>query len=122
MSVSGSPQEAIPYFEKAIRLNPLDPSAALMGLGDSYRLMGRYEEAIPILNKALQYRPRHFRTLLFLAACYGALGREEEARATVEELLKLNPKFSLERFAKTMLTRGAVKERFLENCRKAGLK
>jgi hypothetical protein len=58
---------------------------------------------------------------LVLAASYGALGKEEEAQSTVKELLKLNPRFSLERFAKQMLYRGAAKERFLYNCRKPGL-
>jgi TolB-like protein/Flp pilus assembly protein TadD len=83
--------------------------------------MGRYEEAIPKLEKALALKPKFFPALLNLAACYSSLGREEEARETTEKILKLNPKFSLERFAKTMLHRGAVKERYLAALRKAGL-
>jgi adenylate cyclase len=121
LSVTDRPHEAIPYFEKALRLNPLDPAPALFGLGDTYRVLGRYEEAIPKLKKALTRRPKSFPTLLNLAACYSALGREEEAHAVVEQILKLNPEFSLERFAKTMLHRGAVKERYLAALRKAGL-
>jgi adenylate cyclase len=84
--------------------------------------MEQYEEAIPLLKRAHRYRPKNYMILLIQASCYGALGREEEARATVTELLKLNPNFSLDRFAEQMAHRGAVKERFLENCRKAGLK
>jgi adenylate cyclase len=121
LSVSDRPHEAIPYFERALRLNPLDPAPALIGLGDTYRVMGRYEEAIPKLKKGLALKPKSFPFLLNLAACYSALGREEEAHAIVEQLLKLNPKFSLERFSKTMLHRGAVKERYLAALRKAGL-
>jgi adenylate cyclase len=121
LSVTGRPHEAIPYFERALRLNPLDPAPSLFGLGDTYRIMGRYEEAIPKLEKALIHKPKHFGVLLNLAACYSELGREEEAHAIVEQLLKLNPKFSLERFAKRMLNRGAVKERYLAALRKAGL-
>jgi TolB-like protein/Tfp pilus assembly protein PilF len=121
LSVSNRPHEAIPYFERALRLNPLDPAPALIGLGDTYRVMGRYEEAIPRLNKALVHKPKHFTVLLNLAACYSELGREEEANAVVEQILKLNPKFSLERFAKRMLHRGAVKKRYLAALRKAGL-
>jgi len=121
LSVSDRPHEAIAYFERALRLNPKDPVPALYGLGDTYRVMGRYEEAIPKLNKVLAIKPKYFPALLNLAACYSSLGREEEARETTEKILKLNPKFSLERFAKTMLHRGAVKERYLAALRKAGL-
>jgi adenylate cyclase len=120
LSVTDRPHEAIPYFERALRLNPLDPAPALFGLGDTYRVMGRYEEAIPKLKKALIHKPKSFGVLLNLAACYSELGREEEAHAIVEQLLKLNPKFSLERYAKRMLHRGAVKERYLSALRKAG--
>jgi adenylate cyclase len=121
LSVSDRPHEAIPYFERALRLNPLDPTPALYGLGDTYRVIGRYEEAIPKLEKALALKPKYFPALLNLAACYSSVGREQEAHAIVEQLLKLNPNFSLERFAKTMLHRGAVKERYLAALRKAGL-
>jgi TolB-like protein/class 3 adenylate cyclase len=36
LSVSDRPHEAIPYFERALRLNPKDPVPALYGLGDTY--------------------------------------------------------------------------------------
>jgi adenylate cyclase len=121
LSVSDRPHEAIPFFERALRLNPLDPTPALYGLGDTYRVMGRCEEAIPKLEKALALKPKFFPALLNLVACYSSLGREKEARETTEKILKLNPNFSLERFAKTMLHRGAVKERYLAALRKAGL-
>jgi len=122
LSVAGRPQEAIPYLEKAIRLDPSRPWPAIFFLGDTYRVMEQYEKAIPKLEKALQEAPNSYMTLLVLAACYGALGREEEARATVAKLIKVNPNFSLERYEREMLHSGTVKERFLENCRKAGLK
>ena len=37
-----------------------------------------------------------------LAACYGHLGRIEEARAAWAELLKVNPNFSLEQRARVL--------------------
>jgi tetratricopeptide (TPR) repeat protein len=70
--------------------------------------MGRYEEAIPKLNKVLTLRPKFFPALLNLASCYSALGREKEARDTTEKILKLNPNFSLERFSKRMLHRALL--------------
>jgi tetratricopeptide (TPR) repeat protein len=84
--------------------------------------MDQCEKAIPFLEKALRYQPKDYLTILNLAVCYNSLGREEEASATATEFLKLNPNFTLEKFARQMLHGGAVKERFLKNCRKAGLK
>jgi len=52
------------------------------------------------------------------------MGREKEARAEAEEVLKLNPKFSLEGYAKMLLMykNQAQINRFIDALRKAGLK
>ena len=118
----GRPEEAIMHHKKAIRLNPLDPTLALWGLGMVYCRTGRYEEAIPPLTQAIRRRPQMFTTHLDLAACYAGLGKEEEARAAAAEVLKMNPKFTVEGFAKVLQQKDkALRERYLENLRKAGL-
>jgi adenylate cyclase len=62
--------------------------------------------------------PTHVR----LAACYAALGREEEAHAEAAEVLRLNPKFSVKGQAKRIQTVDkAAKERYIDALRKAGL-
>jgi adenylate cyclase len=123
LSFAGRPQEAIPHLKRAIRLNPLDPNLGLYGLGTAYIGMERYEEAITVLKKALHYIPDFFEAHLRLAACYAALGREEEAHAEAAEVLRLNPKFSVKKFAKRLPIRDtAVKERYIDALRKAGLK
>ncbi|MDB4444358.1 tetratricopeptide repeat protein [bacterium] len=122
LSNAGRPQEAIPHFKRVIRLNPLDPSLGLVGLGSAYNRMERYEEAITVLKKALYYQPDFFRAHLIIAGCYAALGREEEAHAEAAEVLRLNPKFSVKKFAKRLSIRDkAVKERVIDALRKAGL-
>jgi hypothetical protein len=51
------------------------------------------------------------------------MGLGEEACAAAAEVLKINPKFSLEQFAKTIYLKNKVdKDRSLEALRKAGLK
>lgn len=58
-----------------------------------------------------------------LASTYSLMGREKEARAEVAEVVRINPKFSLDFFAKT----SALKDRsvignMISALRKAGLK
>jgi len=49
--------------------------------------------------------------------------RDEEARAEAEEILRLNPKFSLESYAKTIPHKNQAQiDRYINALRKAGLK
>ncbi|MGD8986383.1 MAG: tetratricopeptide repeat protein, partial [Desulfobacteraceae bacterium] len=64
LSAADRPQEAIPFLEKAIRLNPIDPMPAIFFLGDTYRVMEQYEKAIPLLKKALNYTPKSYMALI----------------------------------------------------------
>jgi adenylate cyclase len=57
-----------------------------------------------------------------MAISYIRLGGEEEARAAAAELLRVNPKFSLERYAKILPFTKPVADRIIEDLRKAGLK
>jgi len=120
---AGRPEEAIPLFKKAIRLNPLPDSWYLTGLGGCYRVVGRYTEAISVFKQALNLSPNSAFTHAGQAANYSLLGRDEEARAEAAEVLRINPKFSLEYFAKTFPYKNQTdRERLVEACRKAGLK
>jgi adenylate cyclase len=112
------PKEAIPLFEKAIRLNPNGPAWYFQNLGSSYRMTERYQEAITQFKKALRITPNNITAHIGLACTYSLLGRDEEARAEAEEVLRLNPKFSLESYAKTSLST----DRVVDALRKAGLK
>ena len=116
-------EEAIEKLEKAIRMNPFPPTSYFFHLGHAYFNMGRYEEATAVYKKALQLSPTNAIAHQGLAATYAQLGRSEDARFHIQELLRLNPKFSLHDF----LERGVWKERatmehWLEGLRKAGLK
>jgi adenylate cyclase len=122
LSAVGRYQEAIPHFIRAIRVNPLNPSLNLAGLGNTYFRMERHEEAITVLKKVLHYQPDFLGVHIHLAACYAALGREEEARAEAAEVLRLTPKFSVKKYAKRLaIKENAVKESYIDVLRKAGL-
>ena len=66
--------------------------------------------------------PKFLSGYVYLAACYGAMGRDEEAAATVKEVLRLNPKFTIESHAKRLQYKnnGDI-EREVAALQKAGL-
>ena len=117
------PEEAIPLFQKAIRLNPFDPNLFYTGFGNALFMTGRYEEAASAYKKVLQRAPNHLFGHLWLAATYSMMDREKEARAEAAEVLRINPKFSMDYVAKTSLYKEqSVTENMLNALRKAGLK
>jgi adenylate cyclase len=120
----GRHQEAIPVIQKSLRLSPIPVHNQVLGLlGNSYSMLGQHEEAIAIYKKQLQlYGPDHLLAHIALAANYAWLGREEEARSEGAEILRIDPKFSLERFMKAYPRDQSRKDRLTEALRKAGLK
>ena len=85
--------------------------------------MGRYEEALAEYEKAAHIQPNNLFANVNLAVTYGLLGRENKAREAAARVLKINPKFSAERFAKNMPFKNqAEKDRYLECLHRVGLK
>jgi len=118
----GRREEAIALFKKAMRLNPMPPNWYLFSLGDAYCLTGQYEQAIATLQKALKRNPDDLMAHIALATSYSMGGRGEEAHAEAEEVLRIDPKFSLKYYAKTIPFKNqAHTERAIDALRKAGL-
>jgi adenylate cyclase len=123
LSFAGRPEEAIGLIEKAIRLNPRYPVRYLSMLGMAYSVARQYEEALAVLQSASLRNPNSSPPHLFLAISYSELGRDAEARAEVAELLRINPKFSLEGVKRVSAFKNPEDlERRLAALRKAGLK
>jgi adenylate cyclase len=123
LALSGRPEEVLEFVKKAIRLNPIPPAYYLSYLGLAYRVSGQYEEAIPAYKKAIYKQPTFLFAHLGLAASYVLLGQEEKAHAEAAEVLKIDPEFSLERYAKTYpLKNKADLDRYVGALRNAGLK
>jgi adenylate cyclase len=118
-------EEAIPICQEAIRLNPsgMGTTQLYVVFGLALRLAGRYEEAVSAFKKALQRSPDNILAHNYLAACYINMGREKEARAEAEEILKINPKFSVDHFAKVLNFKDqSQRDNLINALRKAGLK
>jgi adenylate cyclase len=119
----GRPEEAIPVFQKAVRLNPIGESFDFFYLGHAYRVMGRFEEAVSEYKKSLQHSPDIFFAHVGLAATYSMMGQEQEARAEAAEVLRLNPKFSVDSYAKRVTFKDqSVTDKYMDALCKAGLK
>jgi len=122
LTYMGRSEEAILLFEKAIRLNPFGPSRYFLSYGHALRATGRFEEAVSAYKKALQREPNNFFAHLNLCATYSMMGLEKEARAEASEVLRLNPKFSLDYLAKVSGFKDQSEiEKIITALRKAGL-
>jgi adenylate cyclase len=123
LALSGRPEEGVEFLKKAIRLNPIPPAFYFNHLGIAYRVSGQYEKAISTYKKAIHKKPGFLFSHLGLAASYVYLGREEEAHTEAAEILKIDPEFSLEHWAKTLPYKNkAVTDRYVGALSKAGLK
>ena len=92
----GRHDESIAMHKKAFRLDPLPPALYIWTLGNAYFLSERYEEALAEFNRAL--RKGGFSSKILhqdLARTYAMLGQEDKARHHVAEVLKVDPKYSL---------------------------
>ena len=100
----GEVDEAIPYFEQAIRLSPYGPGIAPWygRMGVIQLLEGRTDEAIASLQKSSSENARLPFVHAYLAAGYALKGQTERAHAELAEAQRLNPAYaSLERIAKS---------------------
>lgn len=109
--------------EQALRLKSMTADGHLVGVGTAYYLTGKPEAAVAPLKQFLARYPNILSAHLTLAAVYGELGKEAEARTEAAEVLRLNPKFSLEIHKERVPIKDpAMLERHIAALRKAGLK
>jgi len=125
---AGKFEEAITLGEEAVRLHPLGPWFYRFSLANSYRMAGRYEEALALYRQILTHAQKDeviklLVTYIGLAEVYSEIDRVEEAHTQALEILRINPKFSLENWSQTEPFRDAAHlEKRLTALRKAGLK
>jgi adenylate cyclase len=125
LALVGRTDDAIDRLEMAMRLSPRDPALwrVLFGLALAYAAAERDEEALEWSMRCLQRNPNWYLAHGLLAASYAHLGRLDESRAAGEELLRLQPRFSLASVRLLLSTAPpAVVERLIEGGRRAGLK
>jgi adenylate cyclase len=123
LKYAGRPKEALAMAKEAIRLNPIPPGFYYQNITHLYCLTGQYEEAIKVGKEATRVEPNNFTLRAFLTIAYSLHGRQEEARIEAAEVLRINPKFRVEHWAKTIPFKNeADRELTIGALRKAGLK
>jgi adenylate cyclase len=119
---AGRPEEALEQAANAMRLNPWQPFLYTWVLGHAYFLMEQYEEAISLFEKVVESNPHYHAGHLALASAYGLAGRIDDAEWEAEELLNLQPDFTLtDSLRRTPYKNPADLERWIAGLRKAGL-
>ena len=84
---AGQPDIAIEHMETSLRLSPrARVGTALVGIGSSHFVSRRFDQAVPILLRAIQEDPSHPLAYRYLAACYAHMGRLDDAREVVTRL------------------------------------
>jgi len=100
------PDEAISLLLREERLNPFAPALSPMILCWAYRMAGQYDQALEQAKKAVErdrkQAERDYGPQVALAGSYMLASHEAEGRAAAAEVLKINPGFSLDQYAKTL--------------------
>ena len=113
---------AIKLLKRAFRLNPIPPTHYYDFLAIAYRNIGEYDKAIELCKKGLSGNPDNLSVNLTLTITYSLLNRTEEAQKVAEEVLRIDPNFSLEYYAMTIpYKHKETGDKFVEALRKAGL-
>ncbi len=119
---AGRFEEAIDTLDKYLRLDPHHFDIALNFLAEAHYQIGNYDLAITHLKRRLDRNATSAVSRMLLAACYGQLGRIEEARTEWARALRDNPNYSLEHRQRVLpYDDTSYLERFLDGLRKAGL-
>jgi TolB-like protein/class 3 adenylate cyclase len=120
----GESNKAIGYFERAIRLNPLDPLIARMqtGIAAAQFLAGQYQEAAVSAENGLRQHPNDLPLLRVAAASHALAGQMMDAEKHMGRIRHLDPTLRLSRAAALAPCRRADDvSRYVEGMRRAGL-
>jgi TolB-like protein len=122
LTYAGHSAEAISALEEAMRLNPHYPELFHVFYGRALFNIGRYHEAIQHLERIRTSQPQHANALAHAAACYAALGRKADAKATAAEVTRASPNYTLIH-ARTFVPYADPSEQahFLDHLARAGL-
>jgi adenylate cyclase len=120
---NGQYEEAILRFKKALQLNPVRPLTYLNNLAWTYLHSKQYDEAISTWKEVLERNPDSLFAYMGLTGAYWLAGMEDQARQAAQQVLRINPKFSVGYWEKRSYVKDeASTKQLFEAWRQAGLK
>jgi adenylate cyclase len=120
LAFSGDPKESVRLIEEAMRINPYYPMQYQMNAGIAYFADGDYIKAEAALVEAANRNPGAQRVRMWLVATYANAGKIEEAAWELEELMMLNPSFSVKSIERSIPFRDVtVRDRLVNGLRLA---
>ena len=120
---AGEPRRAIEVINRYVRLDPLYPPFVSGFLGFAHLMLKEYLQALPLLRECVSRSPNLRSGHVWLAATYAQLGRFEEARAEVTEVMRIEPNYTISGSAKAMIMfkKPDDDQLYFDGLRKAGL-
>jgi len=119
---SNQTELAIKLVKRAFRLDPIPPPSYYLTLAIAHRLDGQHEKAIELVKKVLNENPDNTQALFVLAASNSFLNRTDEAQKAAEEVLRVNPNFSVSNYGATLPYKDQdVLDRYMDALCRAGL-
>ena len=119
---TGNPQRGLELKQRSMRVCPMFRPGNLRGLGLSYYLLGRSDEAIEAFRESLAKEPGYLTAHTYLAAIHAERGEQVEAEARAREIMKQFPEFSIQAYVKGIsFSDPSILARLAANLGKAGL-
>ena len=124
---AGSPEAAISYADKAIRLSPRDPMMwdFLHYKASAYVRLDDFDRAIELFEQVCEFPTAQYVSSATLAALYNLRDRTAEAEKALERARRLEPKLSIammkDVYGVTDERRGSRTQRLLDALRTTGL-
>jgi adenylate cyclase len=118
----GDPAKAIPYLERAMRLDPAYRHQHIHFLGVAQFVAGNYEAAVQLFRERISMHPTTDLSRAFLGSALGHLNRLDEARQIWDELKDINPDYShVRHIGRLPFKYQADAAKFIDGLRKAGV-
>jgi adenylate cyclase len=119
----GDSLRAIEQFEEARRLSPVDPKSyfPMLGLAAAHFFASHFDDTVNLTGRILIEVPSHNVARRYRAAALAHLGRIDEARDVIADLLKAQPGSNLRSARASGFRDARMAELYISGLEKAGL-
>lgn len=118
----GRPAEAITKVQEAIRITPVYPPWYMTLLAAAYRDIGEIGKSISVAEEGIRLNSGDREVRLVLCSDYSLVGQRRQAQRTAQEIIAIEPTFSLAKYAESQPYKDEeTLLRLLDNLRGAGL-